>query len=136
MLKEIIRNDVDLSVVILIASIMIFKRILQVSGGIEIIPEAFAKLGVHPFIVLFSIPFFIGMMTGITPAAVGIGLPVLLPIIVQGEPNLYYAMLAFTGSFAGQMISPMHLCLVVTRNYFKVDTVSYTHLTLPTKRIV
>jgi hypothetical protein len=43
MLKEIIRNDIDLSVVILIASIMIFQRILQVSGGIEIIPEVFAK---------------------------------------------------------------------------------------------
>jgi hypothetical protein len=131
-LKEIIRNDVDLSVVILIASIMIFKRILQVSGGIEIIPEAFAKLGVHPFIVLFTIPFFIGMMTGLTPAAVGIGLPVLLPIIVQGEPNLYYAMLAFTGSFAGVMISPMHLCLVVTRNYFKADIAKmYKMLILP-----
>ena len=121
MLKEIIRNDIDLSVVILIASIMIFKRILQVSGGIEIIPEAFAKLGIHPFIVLFIIPFFIGMMTGMGTAALGIGLPVLLPIIVQGEANLYYAILAFTGSFAGVMISPMHLCLVVTRNYFKAD---------------
>jgi len=121
MLKEIIRNDVDLSVAILIASIMIFQRILQVSGGIEIIPEVFAKLGVHPYIVLFSIPFFIGTMTGISTAALGIGLPILLPIIVQGEANLYYAMLAFTGSFIGVMISPMHLCLVVTKNYFKAD---------------
>jgi len=121
MLKEIIRNDIDLSVVILIASIMIFKRILQVSGGIEIIPEAFAKLGIHPFIVLFIIPFFIATMTGLGTAALGIGLPVLLPIIVQGETNLYYAMLVFTGSFVGVMISPMHLCLVVTKNYFKAD---------------
>ena len=120
-LNEIIRNDVDLNVVILIAGIMIFQRMLQVSGGIEIIPEVFAKLGVHPYIVLFGIPFFIGMMTGLTPAAVGIGLPVLLPIIIQGEANLYYAMLAFTGCFVGLMISPMHLCLVVTQNYFKAD---------------
>ncbi len=120
-IKEIIRDDIDLSVVILIASIMIFKRTLQVSGGVEIIPEVFTKLGIHPFIVLFIIPFFIGMMTGLTPAAVGIGLPVLLPIIVQGEPNLYYAMLAFTGGFVGVMSSPVHLCLVVTRNYFKAD---------------
>jgi len=131
-LKEIVKNDIDLSVVILIASIMIFKRILQVSGGIEIIPEAFAKLGVHPFIVLFSIPFFIATMTGVGSAALGIGLPVLLPIIVQGEPNLYYAMLAFAGSFAGVMISPMHLCLVVTKNYFKADMAKiYKMLTLP-----
>ena len=120
-IKEIVKNDIDLGVVILIAGIMIFKRMLQVSGGIEIIPEVFTKLGIHPFIVLFIIPFFIGMMTGLTPAAVGIGLPVLLPIIIQGEANLYYAMLAFTGSFVGVMISPMHLCLVVTKNYFKAD---------------
>ena len=132
MLKEIIRNDIDLGVVILIASIMIFKRILQVSGGIEIIPEVFAKLGIHPFIVLFIIPFFIGTMTGLGTAALGIGLPVLLPIIIQGEANLYYAMLAFTGSFVGVMISPMHLCLVVTRNYFKADVGKiYKMLILP-----
>ena len=137
MLKDIIRNDIDLSVVILIAGIMIFKRILQVSGGIEIIPEAFAKLGVHPFIVLFSIPFFIATMTGMGTAALGIGLPVLLPIIVQGEANLYYAMLAFTGSFVGVMISPMHLCLVVTRNYFKVDMGKiYKMLILPLTIII
>ena len=106
---------------ILVVSIMIFKRILQVSGGVEIIPEVFTKLGIHPFIVLFIIPFFIGTMTGLGTAAIGIGLPVLLPIIIQGETNLYYAMLAFTGSFVGSMISPMHLCLVVANNYFKVD---------------
>jgi integral membrane protein (TIGR00529 family) len=131
MLKEIIRNDINLSVVILIASIMIFKRILQVSGGIEIIPEAFTKLGIHPFIVLFIIPFFIATMTGLGTAALGIGLPVLLPIIIQGEANLYYAMLAFTGSFVGVMISPMHLCLVVTKNYFKADTGKIYKMLIP-----
>ena len=121
MLKEIIRNYVDLSVVILIAGIMIFQRMLQVSGGIEVIPEVFAKLGIHPFIILFSIPFFIAIITGISSAAIGIGLPILLPIIVQGEVNLYYAMLTYAGAFMGVMLSPVHLCLVVTRNYFKSD---------------
>ena len=136
-IKEIIKNDIDLGVVILIVGIMIFQRILQVSGGIEIVPEAFAKLGIHPFIVLFSIPFFVGMMTGMSAAALGIGLPVLLPIIVQGEANLYYAILAFTGSFAGVMISPMHLCLVVTRNYYKVDMGKiYKMLILPLTIII
>jgi len=136
-LKEIIRNDIDLSVVLLIASIMIFKRMLQVSGGVEIIPEAFSKLGVHPFIVLFIIPFFIATMTGLGTAALGIGLPVLFPIIiVQGEVNLYYAMLAFTGSFAGVMISPMHLCLVVTRNYFKADMGKMYKMLIPSLIIV
>ena len=136
-LKEIIRNDIDLGVVLLIVSIMIFKRILQVSGGVEIIPEAFSKLGIHPFIVLFIIPFFIAIMTGLGTAALGIGLPVLFPIIiVQGEANLYYAMLAFTGSFFGVMISPMHLCLAVTRNYFKADMGKMYKMLIPPLIIV
>ncbi len=120
-IKEIIKNDIDPGVIILIAGIMIFQRMLQTSGGMEVIPEVFAKLGVHPFIVLFSIPFFIAIITGIGVAAIGIGLPILLPIIVQGEVNLYYAMLVYAGSFMGVMLSPMHLCLVVTRSYFKSD---------------
>jgi len=119
--KKIIKNDIDPGVVILIAGIMIFQRMLQVSGGVEVVPEVFAKLGVHPFIILFSIPFFIAISTGINSAAIGIGLPILLPIIVHGEANLYYAMLAFTGAFIGVMLSPVHLCLVVTKNYFKSD---------------
>jgi len=84
-----------------------------------------------------AFPFFVGMMTGMSAAALGIGLPVLLPIIVQGEANLYYAILAFTGSFAGVMISPMHLCLVVTRNYFKADMGKiYKMLILPLTIII
>jgi hypothetical protein len=61
------------------------------------------------------------MMTGLSSVALGISLPVLIPIIVKGEANLYYAMLAFAGNFVGTMISPMHLCLIVTKNYFKAD---------------
>ena len=120
-IKEIFKNDIDMTILILIAGIMIFKRMFQVSGGIEIIPEIFAKLGIHFYIVLFIIPFFIGAMTGMNYVTLGISLPVLLPIIVQGEANLYYAMLAYTGSFIGVMISPMHLCLVVTKDYFNAD---------------
>ncbi|HBY58036.1 MAG TPA: hypothetical protein DEG96_09305 [Candidatus Atribacteria bacterium] len=121
-IKGIMKNNIDLGVVLLIAGIMIFQRMLQVSGGIELIPEIFAKLRIPSFIVLFSIPFFIGIMTGLSPAALGISLPVLIPIIiVKGEANLYYAMLAYAGNFVGIMISPMHLCLVVTKNYFKAD---------------
>jgi len=135
--KKIIKNDIDLDVVILIAGIMIFQRMLQVSGGMEIIPETFLKLGVHPYIILFSIPFCVAMVTGISSAAIGIGIPIVLPIIVTGEVNFYYAMFAYTGSFTGVMLSPVHLCLVVTRNYFKSDLNKiYKMLIFPLSAIV
>ncbi len=130
---EIIKKDIPLNTVVLIVGIMIFKRMLQTTGAIMVIPELFTGLGVHPLVILFFIPFLIGMLTGITPAIVGIGFPVLLPFIVtQGEVNLNYAMFAFVGGYMGHMLSPMHLCLVVTNDYFKADTGKiYKMLILP-----
>jgi len=130
---EIIKKDIPLKTVVLIAGIMIFKRMLETTGAIMVIPELFTELGVHPLVILFFIPFLIGMLTGITSAIVGIGFPVLLPFIVtQGEVNLNYVMFAFVGGFIGHMLSPMHLCLVVTNDYFKADTGKiYKMLILP-----
>ena len=121
-IMEIIKKDVPLNTVVLIIGIMIFKKILENTGAIMVIPGFFTELGVHPLVILFFIPFLIGILTGITSAFVGIGFPVLLPFIVtQGEVNLNYAMFAFVGGYVGLMISPMHLCLVVTNEYFKAD---------------
>jgi len=129
---EIIKKDIPLNTVVLIAGIMIFKRTLETTGAIMVIPGFFTELGVHPLVILFFIPFLIGMLTGITSAIVGIGFPVLLPFIVtQGEVNLNYAMFAFVGGYMGHMLSPMHLCLVVTNDYFKADVGKIYKMLIP-----
>ena len=131
-IMEIIKKDIPLNTVVLIIGIMIFKRILEATGAIMVIPGFFTELGVHPLVILFSIPFLIGILTGITPAVIGIGFPVLLPFIVtRGEVNLNYAMFAFVGGYMGHMLSPMHLCLVVTNNYFKADVGKIYKMLIP-----
>lgn len=132
-IMEIIKKDIPLNTLVLITGIMIFKRMLQATGAIMVIPGFFTELGIHPLVILFSIPFLIGMLTGVTSAIVGIGFPVLLPfIVVQGEVNLNYAMFAFVGGYMGHILSPMHLCLAVTNDYFKADVGKiYKMLILP-----
>ena len=131
-IMEIIKKDIPINTVVLIIGIMIFKRILETTGAIMVIPGFFTELGVHPLVILFFIPFLIGMLTGITSAIVGIGFPVLLPFIVtQGEVNLNYAMFAFVGGYIGHMLSPMHLCLVVTNDYFKADVGKIYKMLIP-----
>lgn len=134
---EIIKKDIPINIVVLIAGIMIFKKMLETTGAIMVIPELFTELGVHPLVILFFIPFLIGMLTGITSAIVGIGFPVLLPFIVtQGEVNLNYAMFAFVAGYMGHMLSPMHLCLVVTNDYFKADTGKIYKMLIPLLLII
>jgi len=56
---------------------------------------------------------------------------------MPGEINYYYAMFAYSAVFTGAMLSPMHLCLVVTRNYFKSDLNKiYKMLIFPLSAIV
>lgn len=132
-IKDIIKSDLDLNILFLIAGIMIFQRMLEATGIIIIIPEFFTGLGIPLLVVLFIIPFLVGILTGISSATVGICFPVLLPfMVVQNEVNLNYAMFAYVGAYIGMMISPVHLCLVVTKDYFKADLAKiYKLLALP-----
>lgn len=132
-IKDIIKSDLDLNILFLIAGIMIFQRMLEATGIIIIIPEFFTGLGIPRLVVLFIIPFLVGILTGISSATVGICFPVLLPfMVVQNEVNLNYAMFAYVGAYIGMMLSPVHLCLVVTKDYFKADLAKiYKLLALP-----
>jgi hypothetical protein len=64
------------------------------------------------------IPFLIGFMTGYAIATVGIALPILAPYLKDHPQFVGYMMLGFTSGFCGTMLSPFHLCLLLTKNYF------------------
>jgi uncharacterized protein len=132
-IKDIIKSDLGLNILFLTAGIMIFKRMLEATGIIIIIPEFFTGLGIPLLVVLFIMPFLVGILTGDSSATVGICFPVLLPfMVVQNEVNLNYAMFAYVGAYIGMMISPVHLCLAVTKDYFKADLAKiYKLLALP-----
>lgn len=116
-----IKESFSWEMLFLIASVMIFKRTIEMSPLLSIIPAFFEDLGASPLLFLFLIPFIIGFLTGITTAFVGMAFPLLLPLISQSEPNLTYVMFAYAGGFAGILLSPVHLCLIVTKQYFKAD---------------
>ena len=116
-----LKNSLSWEMLFLIASVMIFKRILQISPVFSAIPTFFKYLGVSPLLFIFLIPFLVGLLTGLTVTFVGITFPLLLPLICQNEPNLTFVMFAYAGGFAGVLLSPVHLCFVTTVQYFKAD---------------
>jgi hypothetical protein len=78
------------------------------------------NLSVPPSIVIFLVPFIIGLLTGVTSAYIGVGFPIVLPLLQSGAVTMRAGMLlAFAGGFMGVMASPVHLCLVLTSQYFQ-----------------
>jgi hypothetical protein len=59
-----------------------------------------------------------GQMTGITQGAVGLSFPLVMSMASDGS-GLSVAILAYTFAVAGVLLSPVHLCIVLTVNYFR-----------------
>ncbi len=106
----------SLSVVL---GVMGFKEIMTTGGVVKVFPSILGSLHIPSALVLFFIPMIVGLLTGITQAFVGVAYPVVLPFITGAHSPLSAATLAFAGGFLGVLLSPVHLCLILTYQYFK-----------------
>lgn len=119
--SRILWQSISLKTLFLIASVMVFKRILEVSGALESVTGVFQSEGISAYLLLFAVPFFLGLLTGVNHAYVGISFPILLPIFGSENPDMVLVMFAYVSGFVGILLSPTHLCLVLTLDYFKAE---------------
>jgi integral membrane protein (TIGR00529 family) len=118
---EIIWKSIQLRTVFLVASVMVFKRILEVSGALSSLTRVFHPEGLSAYILLFMVPFSLALLTGVNHAFVGISFPILLPIFGAGHPDMVLVLFAYVSGMAGILLSPAHLCLFLTLDYFRAD---------------
>lgn len=117
----VILKSISLKIVLLTAALMVFKRILEVSGALDSVVHVFPPHGLSAYFLLFAAPFFVGLLTGVNQAFVAIAFPLLLPIIGKGNPDMVLLMFAYVSGFVGILLSPAHFCLVLTADYFKAE---------------
>jgi integral membrane protein (TIGR00529 family) len=133
---DILRQGLSPKMALLVIGVMLFKQMVEATGAASTIPDAFASLGLPPQIVIFAMPLAVGLSTGMISAAVGISFPLLRPIIVGNAVHLNYAVFAFTGGFVGMMLSPLHLCLALTKDYFQAQWGPLYRMLVPSVAVV
>jgi integral membrane protein (TIGR00529 family) len=119
--KYVIKQAFTYRTILLLFSVMFFKAVLIDSGAINSLAEVLKPEGFSLWILLFFAPFLVGFLTGVNHAYVGVAFPILLPFFLQNGVNLAYIMFAYASGFAGILLSPVHLCLVLTKEYFNAD---------------
>jgi len=105
----------------IILGTMIFRRVLETGHVIEAASNILAGLGIPLPIVVFTVPLLAGLLTGLAAAAFAIGFPIVLPLCGPDVVGSGYALLAYTGGLLGLLLSPLHLCLTLTRTYFQAQ---------------
>lgn len=118
-----------MKVVVLIWGIMAFKDVLQVSGAVAQVGQSVLLLGVPVVLMVILLPLLTGVLTGLVSACIGVSFPLVMSFM---DPSAAYVMLAYVAGVIGVMLSPVHLCLVLTVEYFKADFLrSYRPLVAP-----
>ena len=137
MVVKNLRESVSGRALFLVIGIMVFQEVLRVSGALEGISAFFVSSHLPLHLILVLIPFIAGLMTGLTVGFVGITFPLLLPLMGATTPVPGLVALAFGAGFAGVMLSPVHLCYVLTCEYFQTDIARVYHrLFLPSALVL
>ncbi|ABW66889.1 DUF401 family protein [Desulfosudis oleivorans] len=111
-------------IVYMVVAIMIFKEVLYDSGAVDAVSMELVGLGIPLALICAVLPFIVGLLTGITIAFVGSAFPILISLITsqdQAHLMIPYFMLALSCGFAGVLLSPLHLCLLLSNSYFKTS---------------
>jgi integral membrane protein (TIGR00529 family) len=127
MIVKNLRESVSGKALFLVIGIMIFQEVLRTTGALEGISGFFSASSMPVYLLLFLIPFIAGIMTGLTVGFIGITFPLLLPLMGGSTPSPALVALAFGSGFAGVMLSPIHLCYVLTCDYFQADIAKVYH---------
>lgn len=133
-LKELLnyfKKSLTLDNIFLPIGVYFFRNLLNTGIANDISISLFS-LNIPFFLILFLMPFISAFVTGLTSMGVAISYPIILNLFYPGG-NLSYALMgiAYSGAVCGILFSPLHLCLIVTINYFKCElTKIYKNLTI------
>jgi uncharacterized protein len=121
------------SIILMVFSIMAFKGVLEASGTIEQVRAELQAFRIPEILIIVLLPLIAGLVTGIAVGFVGASFPLVASLLPPGEPALPYIILAYGFGVIGMLLSPVHLCLLVTQEYFQTNALdSYKYFWKPT----
>ncbi len=131
---KFIKKSLKIDMILMILGIFYFKEALHITGAINLLPKIFPPHS-NSYVVygiLILLPLISGLLTGITIAYVGISFPILSSYFIAGNVvNMPLETLAYISGFIGVLLSPVHLCLLLTNEYFKSNLLKvYKYLIL------
>jgi integral membrane protein (TIGR00529 family) len=110
-----------LNVLVSLGGVLVFKVMLDSAGLLPLASEELLKSGIPVVVAIAALPFLAGLVTGIALGFAGTAFPLVVGLMgVDGVALTPMAtlVLAYGFGYMGMMLSPVHLCFLVTKDYF------------------
>lgn len=132
-IKNLFKDALSPNLIILVFGVIYFRNMMEISGGFNEVISLIESSGIATWFVVAAIPFATGILTGMVLPMVSISFPIVIGFIGSGagiDWGLFS--LAFGFGFSGCMLSPLHLCFLLTLEHFNADfNKAYKMLLLP-----
>ncbi|MFH1031006.1 MAG: DUF401 family protein [Chloroflexota bacterium] len=131
-LKKALKYGLNPKILLLLYAIMMYKAVIETSGAAGILINDMESIGLPPLLILVVLPFLMGWTAGLSNAFAGISFPLLVPYIGLGAGmNGSSLLLAYVSGMIGVLLSPLHLCFILSAEYFKTSLGSVYRYTIP-----
>ena len=107
--------------VLAIIGIMFFKNVVNNFDDLYVFIRGLIDLGIPLELLITVSAAIICFPLASTQPGIAILFPIILPMAPDYQTKLLYAMFIYTSSFLFYYISPLHMCQVLTLEYFDVD---------------
>jgi len=122
-----------MNVLFTLAGVMIFESLLDASDLIPLAGLELSRSQVPIALIIAFLPFLAGLVTGIAIGFAGVAFPIVVGF-VNADATLQpigALVLAFSMGYAGMMLSPVHLCFLLTIDYFSASFIKVYRYLLP-----
>ncbi|MFC2005912.1 DUF401 family protein [Chloroflexota bacterium] len=131
-LKKALKYGLNPKILFFLYAIMMYKATIESSGAAGVLISDMQALGLPVLVILIILPSLMGLASGYSMAFAGVALPLLVPYIVSGSGfNSHALLLAYVSGMMGLLLSPLHLCLILSAEYFKANLAKVYKYILP-----
>jgi hypothetical protein len=114
----------SLGVQFTVAGVLVFKSMLDSSGLLPVASRELIAWGIPIVCAVAVLPLLAGFVTGLAMGFTGTSFPLVVGLMNASGGDLTPSAtlaLAYAFGYTGMILSPIHLCLVVTRDYFSAS---------------
>jgi hypothetical protein len=129
---HVLKKSVTWKLALAIFGIMILREMITISQTHVLLAEMMQNLAFPALVIVIVIPLLLGTLTGYNLGAVALSYPLVEPFFAFTGVNIIgLTSIIFMCSIIGYLISPIHLCNVLSSEYLKTDTTRMYRMFLP-----
>jgi hypothetical protein len=130
--RAVLLSRQAVNMVVLVAMIRVYGAFIEapLPDGTPLVARMHAEMtqwGIPVVAITMLLPLIAGLSTGLSMGFVGASFPIVMKLTggnADATARMSTAVLAYGFGYVGQLLSPVHVCLIVTSEYFKTPVLA------------